>query len=205
MNRRPAMHQYRFVLILLTVVTLSTNTAAEAPSVSVVSKISGPVGISDLNVLLDEDLKFQIFDFETKDDFCLALGYVHEIEGRLPRRSPHNEILCNVAGPQRLIVTLRPAGDKQRLLFASHHRGNGSGSTRAVADLPISAGATRVATFFTGSSQTISSDREVTLFFWRFGPNPPHPGPRDEIRILARLEANESGVRSYARPNDFSQ
>jgi hypothetical protein len=55
------------------------------------------------------------------------------------------------------------------------------------------------------AEETIGSTQETTLFRWRFGPNPPDPGPRHDVRILARLDENDGGIGSYSKPNDFGQ
>ncbi len=202
-NRSTPVSRYRVLTVLVTAF-LASNAAAQAPPLQVVPKNEGPVGISDLHVLLEDNLRFQIFEFEAEDDFCLVLGYVHESAGQPPRRSQRNEVVCNVAGPQRLIVVMRPVGDKQRLLFGLHDRNTGAGSTRSVGDFSISPDL-GYAAFFAGTSKSIGSDRATTLFRWRFGKNPPHPGPRHDVNILVRLDKNEFGIGSFSKENDFAQ
>lgn len=203
MNEQSTTESRRALFVLLVAAVLSGSVSAQPPTMSVVPRNAGPVGIADLHVLLDVDMQFQIFDFEAEEKFCLVLGYVHEIDGQQSSRSPRNEVVCNVAGPQRLIVVMRPAGDKRRLLFNLHDRDTGAGSTRTVADLSIGRDISGAATFM--AEETIRSDRETSLIRWRYGLNPPHPGPRHDVHILVRLDENDIGIGSYSKPNDFGQ
>lgn len=205
MTEQSTSRHRRAVAALLIAALLSSSVSAQPPAVSVEPRIAGPVGIADLRVLLDEDMQFQMFDFEAEENFCLALGYEHEIEGQQWNRGPFNHVFCNLAGPQRLIVVMRPAGKNRRLSVGLHGRDTGAGSGRTFADLPIGTDLGGAATFFTKTSGTIRSDRETTLFRWRFGPNPPDPRTHHDVRILVRLEENDFGIRSYSRPNEFSQ
>ncbi len=203
MNEQSTFRSHRAVFVLLVTAILSGNSAAQLPTISVVPRNEGPVGISDLHVLLDVDMQFQIFDFEAQEKFCLVLGYVHEIDGQQSSRSALNPVVCNVAGPQRLILVMRPVGDKRRLMFALHDRDTGAGSGRTVSDLPIGKDIGGSATF--RAEDTIGSGQETMLLRWRFGLNPPHPGPRHDVRILVRLDENDLGIGSYSKPNDFGQ
>jgi hypothetical protein len=193
----------RAVVVFVAATFLSGSVSAQPPTVSAVPRNTGPVGIAELHALLDVHMQFQIFDFEAEEKFCLVLGYVHEVDGLGSSQGQHNEVACNLAGPQRLIVVMRPVGDKLRLLFGLHDRDTGAGSTRIVGDLSIPKGLGTAAFF--GAEQSIRSDRETMLIRWQHGPNPPHPGQRHHIRIFVRLDENNIGIGSYSKPNDFGQ
>ena len=203
MNERSSINSDFPVLLTLAAAFLSSVVVAQEPTISVVPRNYGPVAISDLHVLLENDLQFQIFDFDADAEFCLVLGYAHEIDGQMQHRSPRNEVVCNVAGPQRLIVVMRPVGEKRRLMFGLHDRNTGAGATRTAANLPIGTDIGGAATFRV--DETIGSGQESTLIRWRFGNNPPHPGPRHDVHILVRVDKNEIGIGSYSKTNDFAQ
>ncbi len=203
MNRRSTTHFVRFMPLILVAVLFAGNAAAQVSKVSVTPKYKGPVGISDLYVLLEDDLQFQIFEFEAEEDFCLVVGYVHEIDGQPMKRRPHNEVSCNLAGPYRLIFTSRWIGKKRRLAFGLYNKETGSGGGRTINDLSIGKEIGGAATF--RAEETIGPGQESTLFRWRYGNNPPHPGPRHDISILVRLDENDGSIASFPKPNDFSQ
>ena len=154
-------------LAILAAAFLSGFAVAQEPAISVVPRNGGPVGISDLGVLLGSDLQFQILDFEMEEAFCLVLGYTHEIDGRLRHRSPRNGVVCNEAGPQRLVVVVRPIDEKRRLMFGLHDREVGTGGTWTFADLPIGASISGSATFRLGGNHRIRTGVDsFSLAIW---------------------------------------
>jgi len=193
----------RFVFPALGAALLSANVAAQMSEVSVLPVNTGPISVSDLNVLLGDDMQFQVFEFEAKEKFCLVLGYLHKINGQRAKRRPYNDVVCNLAGRQRLIIAARWTGGQRRLLFGLHHIDTGSGAIRTTADLPIGKEVGSAVTFRQGG--TIHPGKEFTLLRWRFGNDPHHPGPRHELSIIVRLDENDGSISSTSKPNDFSQ
>ena len=172
---------------LLLIAAFTAGASAQPPTSPIVPANAGAVGISDLRMLLGDDLQFQMFDFESKENFCMHLGYEHQIDGQLSSVSTGHG-LCNVAGRNRLIVMMRLVDDERILSFGLHDRDTGMGTTMALANLPIgsvSGWATREVV------QTIRADQEAALFVWRYGLNPPRPGPYHDVRIMVRLGENE--------------
>lgn len=191
------------LVALVTLPFFSGSVTAQPPTVSVVPKNAGPVGIAELQMLLDIGMQFQIFDFDAEEKFCLVVGYEHEVEGYGSTSGQRNEVACNLAGPQRLIVVMRPVGDKLRLSFGLHDRDTGVGSGRIVADLSIPRGIGTSTSY--GAESSIRSDRETMLIRWQYGANPPHGNMRHYVRVLVRLDENDiaSGIGNYSKPNDF--
>lgn len=179
---------------------LAGSVSAQPPSVStIMPRNAGPVSIFDLPLLLGGDLQFQMFDFEAHEKFCLLVGYVHEIDGQLSSRLPADRGICNEAGPQRLMVVMRPAGDKRTLSFGLHRRDTGVGGGSSVGELPIGKDISGWASF--RPEGTIHADRETTLIRWRYGPNPPHPGTYHDVHVVIRLRENDVGfIGTYHEP-----
>ena len=201
MNKRSAAHFIQLVTLLLGAALFAGNSAAQVSKVSVTPKYKGPVGISDLYVLLENDLQFQIFEFEANEDFCLVVGYAHEIGGQPTKRRPRNEVSCNLAGPYRLIFTSRWTGEKRRLAFGLYNRDTGSGGGRTIGDLSIKKDIGGATTF--RAEETISPGQESTLLRWRYGNN--QSATLHDVHILVRLDENDGSIASFPKPNDFSR
>lgn len=205
MNEQSARGVLGAVLALFVASFLAGSVSAQPPEVSVAPKNAGPIGIAELQLLLDIGTQFQIFDFDAEEKFCLVIGYEHEVDGYGTSRGRHNEAACNLAGPQRLIVVMRPVGDKLRLQFGLHDRDTGVGVSRIVADLNIPRGTGNSISY--GAQKSIRSDEATTLLSWQYGPNPPKPAQRHYVRVLVRLDKNDSGsgIQGYPKPNDFGE
>lgn len=203
MNRQSIVRFICRMPLILGASLFAGNVAAELSEISVSPKYKGPVDILDLYVLLEKDMQFQIFEFEAEEDFCLVVGYIYEIDGQPTKRRPYNEVSCNQAGPHRLIFTSRWVGDKRRLFFGLYNLATGSGGGRSINDLSIGKEISGVATF--RAEMNIRPGQESTLFRWRYGNNPPHPGPRHDISILVRLDENDGSIANFSKPNDFGR
>lgn len=173
---------------------LAGTASASPTSLAVVPVNAGPVGIAELQMLLGNDLQFQMFDFEAKEDFCLHLGYVHAVDGQVAGSSTDRG-LCNLAGPQRLIVMMQQTGDKRMLSFGLHDRDTGRGVTMGLAALPIGKDVSGWSGF--RPEETIHAERKTTLLRWKYGLNPPHPGPLHEVGITIRLGENTVGTGNF--------
>lgn len=197
------MNRSRFATLLLVSVFLYSTAGAQPEEVRVTAKTTGPVEILELGMLLATDnLQFEIFELEVQDNFCFVFGYTHDINERRQARSKYNNVICNHAGRYRLIVAMRPSGDKYRLTVGLYNRDVGSGAARTVADLPIQEDLGGAAIF--RAEDTVGPGRETTILHWRYGRNPPDPGPRHDVRLIARLDANDDSIASYPVPNDFA-
>ncbi len=166
---------------------------AQPPSISIEPANAGPVNIADLRVLLGDSLQFQMFDFESQDNFCLSLSYVHDHDGH--RIGAHSGFgLCNRAGRHRFIVTTRRVEDQRYLSFALHDLDTGMGATVGGITLPIPAGFSAWTGF--RPADTLYADRDVTLLRWSWSVG--HRGASDrsehEISIGVRFGDNTEGT-----------
>ena len=166
---------------------------AQAPSISIEPANAGPVSIADLRVLLGDSLQFQMFDFESQDNFCLRLSYVHDHDG--DRVGAHSGFgLCNRAGRHRLIVTTRRVEDQRYLSFALHDLDAGMGATVGGITLPIPAGFS--AWSGVRPADTLYADRDVTLLRWTWSAGQRGTGNRSEhnVSIGVRFGDNADGI-----------
>lgn len=182
----------RHLAMLHVIVALLAGTAsAQPPSLTVVPNNAGPVNIADLQVLLGYDLQFQMFDFESKDDFCLHIGYIHELDGTKVDSEALGS-LCHRAGRHRLIVTMRQVEGGRGLSFGLHELGTGMGVT--VASRPLQIGEEISGATGFHPEETLFFDRDVTLMRWSFGDQRPGRGPKHDVRIEVRVGENTGRV-----------
>jgi hypothetical protein len=168
---------------------LTSAVSAQPATITLTSTNGGPLGVSDIRFLLGSDVQFQVFDFETDEDFCLLMGYAHGINGQPSSKRTPDVGFCNVAGRQRLIVMARLVDDQRVFSFGLHDRDTGTGGSSEIAKLPIGSDIRGWAHF--PGQQSIQADREATLFRWRFGPNPPNPAAHHDVHIFVRLREND--------------
>ena len=200
MSRASIVNPWALVAALLCSAALCGDAGAQPEALTVKPKTSGPVDVVDLNVLLPSDLQFQLFDFEAARDFCFVFGYVHEMDGQRQAGPAQNYALCSTAGPQRLVVAMRPIDDQYRLVYGLHNRDTGAGGSMSVTDLPIDKDIGHVSRF--KAEDIVDTGRETTLVHWRFQHSPRDAGPRHDVRVLVRLAGNDLGTGSYSVPNE---
>ena len=204
MNSRSATNLWGVAAALLVSVLLHGNAGAQPGDVRVTAKTTGSVDVLDLRMLLaSDDLWFEMFEFEVEDNFCLVVGYTHDINEQRQVRPKYNHAICNHAGRYSLVVAMRPIDDKHRLLVGLHNRDKGSGASRTVADLPIQRDLGGAAFF--RAEDSMRPGRETIIVHWRYGRNPPDPGPRHDIRLVVRLDDNDDRIATYPVPNDFAE
>ena len=176
---------------MLAVVLPPGHTNAQTQQASIKTRSAGPANITDLRVLLGDELHFQMFDFESDEDFCLGIGYEHDHDGRRIETRSGN-VICNLAGRHRFIVSMRRGGDKYILSVALHDIDNGAGSSGGnVLSIP---------TTFEGwssylAANTLYADQDVTVVRWVFSTGQPQTSSRSEheLRIKVRLDDNPDG------------
>lgn len=197
-NRNPLVSRLGFLTMLCLFGHSPGHTSEHDASINLRDRIAGPVSVTDLRVLLDNEQYFQMFDFETDDDFCLFFTHEHNHDNRLVHTTSGNRI-CHLAGRHRLIVTMHRRDDARLLRIGVHDLDNGMGST-GVSLLTIP-------TTYLGWSSfpgegTLHAGREVTVVRWVFVVGQPGTSSRSEheLRIKVRLDDNpESEVSSLWR------
>ena len=166
-------------------------TSEPAASIELQPRIAGPVNIADLRVLLGDKLNFQMFDFESDDDFCLYVGYEHDHNGRRIQARAGNQI-CNLAGRHRFVVTMRRGEDIHFMSVAVHDLDVGMGST-GTSPMSIPASFTGWTNF--RNTESLIAGREVTVVRWIYAVGQPGTSTRSEheVRIKVRLGDNPEG------------
>lgn len=172
---------------LVAALVIGGASAQTSGTITFVPRNAGPVNVSDLRVLLGEVVNFELFDFESSEDFCLQMGYVYEVDDVRVEGADGGKA-CHLAGRHRLIVAIRPIEDARVITVGLHELETGMGGS-------VNSGTVQIGEDISGGSlyrpeQTLSPDQEVTLLRWSYGDQRPGHGPKHDIHITVRLGAN---------------